>query len=94
MKNPKEFIEPRLDKLSMDYHNNLYHELPAPLQEAIWSIARAEYHRYKDKVLKSLPVGSKKGLPCPYQPITCQGGYCQDCEIYLEKLKKGGVERA
>ncbi len=23
-----------------------------------------------------------KGLPCPYKPITCQEGYCNECEIY------------
>ena len=26
-----------------------------------------------------------KGQPCPYKPITCQEGYCQDCGIYLRR---------
>ena len=25
-----------------------------------------------------------KGTDCPYKPITCQEGYCQDCQIYLD----------
>ncbi len=32
-------------------------------------------------------VQSKKGQKCPYKDIICQEGYCQDCEIYLEKKR-------
>jgi len=24
-----------------------------------------------------------KGQPCPFKPITCQEGYCTECNIYL-----------
>ena len=27
---------------------------------------------------------SMKGHACPYKPITCQEGYCLDCQIYLD----------
>lgn len=27
---------------------------------------------------------SLKGKPCPYKPILCQEGFCQDCQIYLD----------
>jgi hypothetical protein len=28
-------------------------------------------------------IESKKGQGCPYKSITCQEGYCQDCQAYL-----------
>ena len=33
-------------------------------------------------------VISKKGTQCPYKPILCQEGYCQDCEILSQWLKE------
>ena len=30
-------------------------------------------------------IVTMKGKPCPYKPITCQEGFCQDCEIYQQK---------
>ena len=30
---------------------------------------------------------SLKGQPCIYKPITCSEGYCQDCQIYLDRGK-------
>jgi len=29
-------------------------------------------------------IETMKGKPCPYKPILCQEGYCQDCQIYLD----------
>ena len=29
-----------------------------------------------------------KGQPCPFKPITCQEGYCTECNIYLSFLKR------
>jgi len=29
---------------------------------------------------------SMKGLNCPFKPITCQEGWCNDCQIYLDYL--------
>ncbi len=29
---------------------------------------------------------SMKGRPCPYKVTICQEGYCQNCQIYLDKL--------
>jgi len=26
-----------------------------------------------------------KGKTCPYKPILCQEGFCQDCQIYLDR---------
>ena len=34
-------------------------------------------------------ITSNKGKDCPYKPITCQEGYCQDCQIYLDYLRYG-----
>ena len=28
--------------------------------------------------------GDNKGLVCPFKPLTCQEGYCCECQIYLE----------
>jgi len=28
---------------------------------------------------------SMKGKTCPYKPILCQEGFCQDCQIYLDR---------
>ena len=28
---------------------------------------------------------SHKGQACPYKPITCQEGYCDQCWIYWER---------
>ncbi len=25
-----------------------------------------------------------KGTDCPYKPLTCSEGYCNDCQIYLD----------
>jgi len=39
-------------------------------------------------------IQSMKSKPCPYKPITCSEGYCQDCQIYLQRGKKnGGIRR-
>lgn len=27
---------------------------------------------------------SLKGKPCPYRPITCQEGFCQNCQIFKD----------
>jgi len=27
---------------------------------------------------------SRKGTYCPYKPIFCQEGYCNDCQIYQD----------
>lgn len=32
----------------------------------------------------NIQVESRKGLTCPFKPILCQEGYCQDCQIYLD----------
>jgi len=32
-----------------------------------------------------MSLKSKKGQPCPYKEITCQEGYCDQCEIYLSR---------
>lgn len=39
-----------------------------------------------------MTLESMKGKPCPYKPIVCQEGYCQDCWIYLER-KEGKSEQ-
>ncbi|GAH31723.1 unnamed protein product, partial [marine sediment metagenome] len=37
--------------------------------------------------------GNNKGLTCPFKPIVCQEGYCEQCQIYLEWLKLRGKLR-
>lgn len=32
-----------------------------------------------------------KGKPCPFKPITCQEGWCNECEIFMVWLKKEGI---
>ncbi len=29
-----------------------------------------------------MKIETFKGKDCPYKPITCQEGYCPDCQIY------------
>jgi len=36
---------------------------------------------------------SMKGKPCPYKQILCQEGYCQDCQVYLDKAKDHRTEK-
>lgn len=31
-------------------------------------------------------TASLKGKACPYRKTTCQEGFCQDCQIYLDYL--------
>ena len=33
--------------------------------------------------------GDNKGLNCPFKPITCHEGYCEECQIYLDWQKLG-----
>jgi len=35
--------------------------------------------------------GDNKGLQCPFQPIICQNGYCEDCQIYLDWQERGEI---
>ncbi len=32
-------------------------------------------------------IESMKGQRCPYKPIICQEGHCQDCLIYLARTR-------
>jgi len=31
--------------------------------------------------------GNNKGLMCPFKPIVCQGGYCVQCQVFLDWQK-------
>ena len=31
---------------------------------------------------------NRKGQGCPYKATTCQEGYCQDCQIFLDRMGK------
>lgn len=33
--------------------------------------------------------GNNKGLSCPFQSVICQEGYCEQCQIYLDRQKAG-----
>ena len=33
--------------------------------------------------------GNNKGLWCPFKAISCQEGYCHECQIYLDWQKQG-----
>jgi len=33
--------------------------------------------------------GNNKGLQCPFKPILCQEGYCDQCQIYLDWQEQG-----
>ena len=35
---------------------------------------------------------SMKGLNCPYKSITCQEGFCRDCQIYLDYFENVQAE--
>ncbi len=35
--------------------------------------------------------GDNKGLPCLFKQITCQGGCCEACLIYLDWRKQGEI---
>ncbi len=35
--------------------------------------------------------GNNKGLWCPFKPISCQEGYCHQCQIYLDWQKLAEV---
>jgi len=35
--------------------------------------------------------GDNKGLVCPFKSVTCQNGYCEECQIYLDWQKLGEI---
>ena len=35
--------------------------------------------------------GDNKGMCCPFRPIICQNGYCEECQIYLDWQKLGEI---
>ncbi len=35
---------------------------------------------------------NNKGLPCSFQRILCQEGFCHNCQIYLDRLEVGAEE--
>lgn len=35
-----------------------------------------------------MTIQSMKGKPCPYKSIICQEGYCQDCQIFIQRKEK------
>lgn len=35
--------------------------------------------------------GNNRGLACPFKPITCEKGYCEECQIYLDWQKLGQI---
>ena len=38
-----------------------------------------------------MKIGTLKGKDCPYKPITCQEGYCYDCQIYRNHIEYPGA---
>ncbi len=38
-----------------------------------------------------MKIGTFKGKGCPYKPITCQEGYCYDCQIYRNHIECPGT---
>ena len=30
-------------------------------------------------------AGNNKGLACPFKPITCQEGFCKECQVYFDR---------
>jgi len=36
--------------------------------------------------------GNNKGLMCPFKPILCQEGYCNECQIHLDWLSMHSVQ--
>ena len=46
MKSAKEFIQEKLDGLSLEYHNKFYCDLTPKLQETIWAMANQSYQDY------------------------------------------------
>jgi len=47
-----------------------------------------------DRVVRQARVfsisGNNKGLWCPFKPIFCQEGYCEECQVYLDWLQERG----
>lgn len=49
------------------------------------------------RIERDMPTGKRifgisrnnKGLPCPFEPILCQEGYCHACQIYPNWQRKG-----
>jgi len=35
--------------------------------------------------------GNNKGLRCPFRAISCQNGYCEECQIYTDWQKLGEI---
>ncbi|MFC1864563.1 hypothetical protein ACFLYG_01890 [Chloroflexota bacterium] len=41
---------------------------------------------HKQEAIFSLS-GNNKGLACPFKPITCQEGFCKECQLYFDRQK-------
>ena len=46
MKSAKDFIQEKLDELSLEYHNKFYCDLTEKLQETIWNMANKDWADY------------------------------------------------
>ncbi len=53
MKSAKEFIQEKLDYLSLEYHNKFYCDLTKELQEVIWAMANQSYQDYVSGIIDS-----------------------------------------
>ena len=40
---------------------------------------------------EELLIENHKGQPCWIKPITCQEGYCSECQIYLDRTIHGSI---
>ena len=39
------------------------------------------------------PSENNKGVPCPFQEVICQEGYCRGCQMYLDRQRQGGRKK-
>ena len=54
-------------------------------------LTSAEVESNIPKVERTFDISrNNKGLPCPFRAVLCQEGYCHECQIYLDWLRKNG----
>lgn len=53
MKSAKEYIQEKLDDLSLEYHNKFYCDLTKELQEVIYNMANQSYQDYVSGIIDS-----------------------------------------
>ena len=59
MKNQKDFINEKVDDLSLKHHRIFFADLHPVLQQSIWAMATREYREYISALQDSMALGGK-----------------------------------